>query len=118
MAIAGLLHYVENSAIASVSAALKMVESVKDHPSGWQVRAGLHMGPLVGGVIGQKNYAFDIWGDTVNIASRIVGQAEPSTVLVSEGVWRNLQDSFDGRSRGMVELKGKGGAELIECITR
>ena len=115
MATAGLLQYVEDPAITSVRSALEMVESVKAHPSGWQIRAGVHMGPLVGGVIGQKNYSFDIWGDTVNTAARIMGQAEPNSVLVSSAVWRNLQDAFEGTSKGMVELKGKGAVELIEC---
>lgn len=116
MATAGLLQYVEDPAIASVRAAFEMVEAVKDHASRWEVRVGIHMGPLVGGVIGQKNYGFDIWGDTVNIASRIVAQANPGSVLVSESVWRNLRDAFEGRSKGMVELKGKGSVELIECF--
>jgi len=116
MATAGLLNYVEDPAIASVRTAFEMIDAVNGHASGWEVRAGIHMGPLVGGVIGQKNYSFDIWGDTVNIASRIVAQADPGVVLVSEAVWRNLRDTFDGRSKGMVELKGKGSQELIQCI--
>ena len=116
MATAGLMQYVEDPAIASVRAAFEMVETMKTHSSGWDVRVGIHMGPLVGGVIGQKNYSFDIWGDTVNIASRIVGQAAPGSVLVSAAVWRNLRDAFVGKSKGMVELKGKGSLELIECI--
>ena len=116
LATAGLLNHVEDPAIASVRTAFEMIDAVKGHPSGWEVRAGIHMGPLVGGVIGQKNYSFDIWGDTVNIASRIVGQADPGTILVSESVWRNLRNTFEGRSKGMVELKGKGTHELIECL--
>ena len=77
---------------------------------------GVHLGPLVGGVIGRTNYSFDIWGDTVNVAARIVDQAEPGTVLVSQSVWKNLHEAFTGRSRGMVELKGKGSFELVECL--
>ncbi|UWQ29278.1 adenylate/guanylate cyclase domain-containing protein [Leisingera sp. M523] len=115
MATAGLLHHVESPAKASVRTGLEMIDAVAEHPSGWEIRIGIHMGPLVGGVIGQKNYAFDIWGDTVNIAARIVDHADPGTVLVSEAVWRNLQDAFDGKSKGMVELKGRGSHELIEC---
>jgi class 3 adenylate cyclase len=116
MATAGLLQHVEDPAIASVRTGFEMIDAVDGHTSGWKVRVGIHMGPLVGGVIGQKNYAFDIWGDTVNIAARIVGQADPGTVLVSEAVWRNLRESFDGKSKGMVELKGRGSHELIECV--
>jgi len=115
MATAGLLQYVEDAAIASVQAGLDMIDAANGHPSGWELRVGIHMGPLVGGVIGQKNYSFDIWGDTVNVASRICDQADPGTVLVSETVWRKLPSTFNGGSKGMVELKGKGAHELIEC---
>ncbi len=92
-----------------------MLEAAGRQESGWEVRVGLHMGPVVAGVIGRKQYVFDIWGDTVNTAARIVDQAEAGAVLVSATVWRNLGDRFRGRSRGLVELKGKGDLELIQC---
>lgn len=116
MATAGLLQHVEDAAVASVRAGLDMIEAARAHESGWEVRVGVHMGPVVGGVIGRKMYSFDIWGDTVNIASRIVAQAEPGSVLVSASIWRNLREAFDGRSKGLVELKGKGTLELIHCV--
>ena len=116
MATAGLLQHVEDPAIASVRAGLEMVEAARQHDAGWEVRVGIHMGPLVGGVIGQKQFSFDIWGDTVNIAARIVDQADPSGVLVSAIIWRNSADAFEGTSKGMVELKGKGTLELIQCV--
>lgn len=115
MATAGLLQYVDAPAKASVQAGFDMVAAAKVHEAGWTVRVGIHMGPLVGGVIGHKQYTFDIWGDTVNSAARIVQKAEPSTVLVSAVVWRNLGDMFRGNSMGLVELKGKGSLELIQC---
>jgi class 3 adenylate cyclase/CheY-like chemotaxis protein len=115
MATGGLLQYIEDPAITGVRTGLEIVEAVRGLASGWQVRVGIHMGPVVGGVIGKRNYSFDIWGDTVNIASRIVDEASPGSVLVSSMVWRNLRDSFHGKSMGMVDLKGKGGLELIEC---
>lgn len=115
MATAGLLQHVEDPAIASVRTGFEMIDVLNGHASGWEIRVGIHMGPLVGGVIGKKKYAFDIWGDTVNIAARIVDQAEPGSVLVSEAMWRNLRDNFRGKSKGMIELKGRGSHELIEC---
>jgi adenylate cyclase len=101
---------------SSIRAGLEMVEAARQLEAGWEVRVGIHMGPLVGGVIGQKQFSFDIWGDTVNIAARITDQAEPSGVLVSATIWRNSADVFEGRSKGMVELKGKGTLELIQCV--
>lgn len=115
MATAGLLRYVEDPAVASVQTAFDLLEATRNHAAGWQVRVGIHMGPLVGGVVGRRMYSFDVWGDTVNVAQRIAAGAEPGSVLVSATVWRNLGDAFAGRSRGLVELKGKGSLELVEC---
>lgn len=115
LATAGLLQRIEDPAIASVRAGIDMVDTVRNHEAGWEVRVGIHMGPLVGGVIGHKQYSFDIWGDTVNTAARISGKAEPSSVLVSDIVWRNTTDVFEGTSKGLVELKGKGTVELVQC---
>jgi class 3 adenylate cyclase len=115
MATAGLLEHVEAPAAASVQAGLDMIAGAKQLEAGWDVRVGIHMGPVVGGVIGRKQYLSDIWGDTVNIAARIVDQAEPSAVLVSATLWRNLGDFCRGSSKGMVELKGKGALELVQC---
>jgi len=115
MATAGLLQHVPRPAIASVRAGLEMIDAAKRLPPGWSVRIGIHGGPLVGGVIGRTHYSFDVWGDTVNTAARIVDQAAPDTVLMSSRVWRDLDGSFQGRSKGLVELKGKGQLELIEC---
>lgn len=115
MATAGLLQHVEQPAVASVRAGFDMIEAAGRQESGWEVRVGIHTGPVVAGVIGRKQYVFDIWGDTVNTAARIVDQAEPGAVLVSATVWRNLGDVFRGNSKGLVELKGKGDLELIQC---
>jgi class 3 adenylate cyclase len=115
MATAGLLQHVEAPAAASVRAGFDMIATARQLEAGWDVRVGIHMGPVVGGVIGRKQYLFDIWGDTVNIAARIVDQADPGTVLVSAALWRNLGDLFRGRSKGMVDLKGKGDLELVQC---
>ncbi|WP_170766392.1 adenylate/guanylate cyclase domain-containing protein [Ruegeria lacuscaerulensis] len=115
MATAGLLHYVENPADASVSAGLEMISAVKNLEASWDLRVGIHIGPVVAGVIGSKQFVFDLWGDTVNVASRIVAESEPSNVLVSAPVWRLIQGRFRGKSMGQVELKGKGALELVQC---
>jgi len=115
MATAGLLQHVEAPAAASVQAGFDMIAVARQLEAGWDVRVGIHMGPVVGGVVGRKQYLFDIWGDTVNIAARIADQADPGAVLVSAALWRNLGDIFRGSSKGLVELKGKGDLELVQC---
>jgi class 3 adenylate cyclase len=115
MATAGLLQYVEEPAAASVRSGFEMIAAAKSQQAAWDLRVGIHMGPVVAGVIGRKQFVFDLWGDTVNVAARIVAQAEPGGVLTSAPVWRNLRGSFRGSSKGLVELKGKGDLELIQC---
>jgi len=115
MATAGLLQHVDRPALAAVRCGLEMVAAAKAHDAGWAVRVGIHTGPVVAGVIGRRQYMFDLWGDTVNIAARIVDQAEPGTVLLSSAAWRHLKDAAKGTTKGFIELKGKGDLELIEC---
>ena len=75
---------------------------------GMRLRVGVHSGPVVGGVIGERKFAFDIWGDTVNIASRLESQGVPNRVHVSEATWRLVQDRFMGTARGEIDLRGHG----------
>jgi adenylate cyclase len=76
--------------------------------TGWRIRIGIHTGPAVAGVIGRRKFVYDVWGDTVNIASRLETSAEANSVHVSEPVAEALRGSFDLSPRGLVELKGKG----------
>ncbi len=115
MATAGLLRPVDDPALAGVRCGLDMAAAAQRLESGWSVRVGIHFGPVVAGVIGHRQFMFDLWGDTVNTAARIVGQAEPGAVVVSDATWRQVKDRCRGRSFGFVDLKGKGRVELIEC---
>jgi adenylate cyclase len=75
---------------------------------GIRLRVGVHSGPIVGGVIGARKFAFDIWGDTVNIASRLESQGVPNRIHVSEATWRLVEGRFRGRPRGRIDLRGHG----------
>lgn len=72
------------------------------------LRIGLHTGPLVAGVIGQTKFAYDLWGDTVNLASRMESHGEPSRIHVTEEVYLALRETFVFEPRGLVEIKGRG----------
>lgn len=116
LATAGLLQPIDEPGLASVKCAFDMITASESLESGWQIRVGIHLGPVIAGVMGSRQFVFDIWGDTVNTAARIVSAAPPSSVVVSQEIWQCVRDHYDGRSTGPVSLKGKGSLELIECL--
>ncbi|MDB4993459.1 MAG: adenylate/guanylate cyclase [Myxococcaceae bacterium] len=72
------------------------------------IRIGIHTGPVVAGVIGKKKFIYDIWGDTVNTASRMESHALPGTIQVSEDTFKLLSSKFALTARGEIDVKGKG----------
>ena len=77
-----------------------------------EIRLGIHTGPLTAGVVGVKKFAYDIWGDTVNIASRMETASEPGKVNVSATTYELIRKYFDCESRGKKAVKGKGSVEM------
>jgi adenylate cyclase len=72
------------------------------------IRIGIHTGPVVAGVIGLKKFAYDLWGDTVNLASRLESHGIPGKIQVSPSTYACLRNDYDFEARGPVELKGQG----------
>jgi len=77
-----------------------------------EIRIGIHTGPLTAGVVGKKKFAYDIWGDTVNTASRMETASEPGQVNVSGTTYELIKKYFDTETRGKREAKGKGLVEM------
>ncbi len=113
MATAGLLVPVENPVLSSVRAGLEMVEWCRNLSSAWQVRVGIHCGEVIAGVVGHKKYQFDVWGDTVNTASRVESNGVSGRVSLSAEAWQRVSSVCQGTSRGNVMVKGKGEMELF-----
>lgn len=78
----------------------------------WKLRVGIHIGPLVAGVVGKKKYTYDIWGNTVNIASRMESNSEPGKVNVSQAVYELIKDKFTCTYRGKISAKNLGEVEM------
>jgi len=114
MATAGLLQPLENPVLNCVRCGLEMVSVAPDFTPMWQVRVGIHAGPVVAGVIGRQQYLFDVWGDTVNLAARIESAGVSNAVNISADAWRQVAHLCKGESIGVFQVKGKtGGIELF-----
>ena len=113
MATAGLLEPVENPVLSCVRAGLAMERAAMELPCGWRVHVGIHIGPVIAGVVGAKKYNFDVWGDTVNTAARVAGLAGESGVMLSERAWQDVSEHCQGQSAGRFQVKGKGEMEAF-----
>lgn len=83
-----------------------------------QIRIGIHSGPLIAGVIGESRFGYDLWGNTVNTASRMESHGVPGRIQVSDAVYRHLKDKFVLEPQGHIEIKGKRGMTTWHLIDR
>ena len=117
MAVGGVPNPHSDHAVRIARMALGMMESIRrvSTETGLllNLRIGIHSGPLVAGVIGSKKFIYDLWGDTVNTASRMEAFGVPGAIQVSGATQALVAGEFRTQSRGMVEIKGKGSMEVF-----
>ncbi|MEM7182178.1 MAG: adenylate/guanylate cyclase domain-containing protein [Spirochaetota bacterium] len=82
----------------------------------WEIRLGIHSGPLVAGVIGEKKFAYDVWGDTVNIASRMESSGTPGRINISGQTYEMVQKFFNCEYRGKIDAKSKGQVDMYYVL--
>lgn len=112
MAVAGLPVPRPDHAEAAAELSLRMQEEIKRFNARYhhsiRIRVGIHTGPVVAGIIGRDKFAYDLWGDTVNTASRMESHAVPGKIQVSPATHERLKAKYRFESRGEVEIKGIG----------
>jgi adenylate cyclase len=118
MAAGGLLQELEDPIGSAVRCGLEMTSTLIEAQLGWEVRVGVHSGPVVAGVVGQERYQFDIWGDTVNVAARMSAKSIPGSVAVTNDIWGHVSHDFDGEALGEMEVKGKGAISVVGIRSR
>lgn len=118
MALAGVTENKPEPAIRACLAAIEIRDYIQTErdialatkTDYWEIRIGLHMGPLVAGIIGTSKYNFDVWGDTVNIASRAEASSKSGNITITSNIFESISDYFDCTTRGKIDLLKRGGA--------
>ena len=115
MCAGGLPFPSKDHALKMVKAAFEILDFVEDAKANgdsehhrFEIRIGINTGPLVAGVVGSKKFSYDIWGDTVNVASRMESNSEAGKINISESTYELIKDEFDCQFRGEIEAKNRG----------
>jgi adenylate cyclase len=99
--------------LASIEMLQYVIAAQQSRPNpGWSMRIGIHTGSVIAGVVGTSKFAFDVWGDAVNFASRMVMSGASNKINVSERAFQRLKDFFSCTPRGLVGIKGNRQAEM------
>jgi len=119
MCAGGVPFPIKDHAVKIVNAAFEMLDFVEntkkqkqDAGASFDIRIGINSGPLIAGVVGSKKFAYDIWGDTVNMASRMESCSETGKINVSGATYALIKDEFDCEDRGIIEVKNKGMVQM------
>ena len=107
MCVAGITEDDPCPARTLLTCALDMIADAREHPARWQVRIGIHIGPVVSGVLGKRQFSFDLWGHTVNAAARVEANGMPDKVTLSNDAWLSLDGTVEGNVR-TIQARGIG----------
>lgn len=116
MAVSGIPEEDPDHGINIVKASIEICRFLEKHNREnsipWNVRIGIHSGSAVGAIVGTKKYIYDIFGDSVNTASRMESNSEPNRINISETTWTLVKDRFECEKRESIEVKGKGPMDM------
>jgi adenylate cyclase len=120
MCACGIPTPVEDSALRTVRAGLAIQHYIIDYNekriarglSPWELRIGIHTGPVIAGVVGKKKFAYDIWGNAVNIAARLEANGEEGKVNISEATFQLIKENYECYYRGKIKAKNIGDVDM------
>jgi adenylate cyclase len=116
VAICGILDKDSDHAYKCVRAAKRMLEFLETRNTQnkiqWTMRVGIHSGPIVAGVVGKRKFAYNLFGDTINTASRFETASEPGKINISSSTYEEIKDRFTCEYRGKIQAKGKGELDM------
>ena len=104
--------------VDSILAAMEIVRTVLDFNAqhNWSIRVGIHTGHLIAGIVGKQKFAYDIWGESVNYASRLESSSEPNRITLSEQTYARIKDFFECEKRSDIVIKGDQKSDMYFLI--
>ena len=117
LAVCGMPEINPNHTENIINAAIDIIEYLTKRNQNiggikWEVRIGIHTGKVIGGVVGVKKYIYDVFGDTINTASRMESNSEPMKINISETTYQIVKDKFKATARDSLSVKGKGNMNM------
>ncbi len=111
LAVSGMSNPLDENAVTLVKASIEILNFVREYKikgGAFEIKIGIHSGPVVAGIVGSKKFAFDVWGDVVNTAARMEQHGEADNINVSLESYHKIKNTFDCRHRGKISIKNKG----------
>ncbi|TAE83714.1 MAG: hypothetical protein EAY81_08315 [Bacteroidetes bacterium] len=112
LAVCGMPNETTDHAQRVVKAAIEITDYMTQNNGKFQIRIGIHSGPVVAGIVGVKKYAYDIWGDTVNTAARMESNSEEGKINISQATYELVKNEFTCEYRGKINAKNKGEVDM------